>query len=264
MYNERKNNYRNYRIVLFIPLVLFGEWPFVVMVFLLATIAFFELMRMNNVPFNSFPAIVGVVMLWLLLCDEKVLPFAERIPLSRIEIIFLAFLLLLAYTVIVKNKFTFNGVSYVLTSALYIGIGFSYFIETRYDGLEYVVFVLVVIWLTDTGAFFTGKFLGKNKLWPAISPKKTIEGFFGGVIISVIAVLILQSITTIHDNLLILLLVTIFASITAQIGDLVESALKRHMGVKDSGQILPGHGGILDRFDSLIFMVPFLHFIHFF
>lgn len=81
--------------------------------------------------------------------------------------------------------------------------------------MEYVVFVLVVIWLTDTGAFFTGKFLGKNKLWPAISPKKTIEGFFGGVIISVIAVLILQSITTIHDNLLILLLVTIFASITA-------------------------------------------------
>lgn len=164
-------------LILFIPLVLFGEWPFVVMVFLLATIAFFELMRMNNVPFNSFPAIRRVVMLWLLLCDEKVLPFAERIPLSRIEIIFLAFLLLLAYTVIVKNKFTFNGVSYVLTSALYIGIGFSYFIETRYDGLEYVVFVLVVIWLTDTGAFFTGKSLVKINCGRQSVQRKRLKAF---------------------------------------------------------------------------------------
>ncbi len=251
-------------LILFIPIVIYGDWPFVVLVYLLASLALIELLMMKKIAIASFPTIIGLGVLWLILMTENVYSLAETIPMNRMEILFLFVLILMAYTVIVKNRFTFDGVSFVIASALYIGIGFSYFIETRFVGLEYVIYVLLVIWLTDTGAYFTGKFFGKHKLWPVISPKKTIEGFVGGILSAMVAATIIQLITPIHDNLLVLLLVTIFASILAQLGDLVESALKRHLDVKDSGTLLPGHGGIFDRFDSLIFMVPFLHFIQFF
>ena len=126
-----------------------------------------------------------------------------------------------------------------------------------------IVFALVVVWSTDSGAYFVGRKLGKHKLWPEISPKKTIEGFIGGIIIAIIAVVIFEMITQLEIQWWKLLVVTIIASIVGQLGDLVESAVKRHYGVKDSGKILPGHGGILDRFDSLLFVLPLLHFLHF-
>ena len=121
-----------------------------------------------------------------------------------------------------------------------------------------------MVWTTDSGAYFVGRKLGKHKLWPEISPKKTIEGSIGGVVIAVIFAVLMQLIYPFASSWTLLIVVTIIASIIGQMGDLVESAIKRHYGVKDSGTILPGHGGILDRFDSLLFAVPLLHFVHFF
>ncbi|WP_256050626.1 phosphatidate cytidylyltransferase, partial [Staphylococcus aureus] len=143
------------------------------------------------------------------------------------------------------------------------GVGFHYFISTRTEGIAYIVFALVIVWSTDSGAYFVGRKLGKHKLWPEISPKKTIEGFVGGIVIAVIATVIFQYFAQLDVNYGLLLLVAVVASMIGQLGDLVESAIKRQYGVKDSGNILPGHGGILDRFDSLIFVLPLLHFIHF-
>jgi len=169
-------------------------------------------------------------------------------------------LLLLTYTVVTKNRFTFEDVSFSILSSLYVGIGFYFFFETRVDGgLVYILYSLFMVWATDSGAYFIGKALGKRKLWPEISPNKTVEGFVGGVVCAVVISLLFVLFTDINGSII---GITVVLSIFGQIGDLVQSAFKRHFNVKDSGTILPGHGGILDRFDSLLFVWPILNLFH--
>jgi phosphatidate cytidylyltransferase len=119
-----------------------------------------------------------------------------------------------------------------------------------------------MIWATDSGAYFIGKATGKRKLWPEISPNKTVEGSIGGVASALIIAVLFVLLTDINASVISLMAITVVLSIFGQIGDLVQSAFKRHFNVKDSGNILPGHGGILDRFDSLLFVLPLLHFFH--
>lgn len=136
-------------------------------------------------------------------------------------------------------------------------------------GREWIIFLFILIWSTDTFAYFVGRKWGKAPLAPYVSPKKTYEGFWGGVIGSIfaafctVALLQLEFFHTIKPwlfevkNLAILLSVVFVTILLAVLGDLFESLLKRIVGIKDSGAILPGHGGILDRFDSLISALPF-------
>lgn len=184
---------------------------------------------------------------------------------SKVEVLLIIVMLLLSYTVLLKNKFTFDHAGFILLAALYVGMGFFFFIETRDspNGLINILYVFLIVWATDTGAYFIGRSFGKRKLWPEISPKKTIEGALGGIVLATLTGVIYHLITPFSYPIIIIIGVTMLASIFGQIGDLVESALKRHYGVKDSGDILPGHGGILDRFDSLLFVFPLLHFIGF-
>ena len=111
----------------------------------------------------------------------------------------------------------------------------------------------ILIWLNDTGAYFAGRAFGRNKLAPSISPGKTWEGWAGGMVASLAVAQVLQALVPVSAPWFVLALVV---SIFGPVGDLTESALKRRAGVKDSGQLLPGHGGILDRFDSHIFAAP--------
>jgi phosphatidate cytidylyltransferase len=131
-------------------------------------------------------------------------------------------------------------------------------------GLAVVILILFLIWATDSGAYFIGKNFGRHRPWPEISPKKTIEGFVGGLVAAFIVGFIFEAVYPVFESYLIMSAFIVVTSIFGQLGDLVESALKRHYAVKDSGNILPGHGGILDRFDSLIFVMPLLHFFYFF
>lgn len=121
-----------------------------------------------------------------------------------------------------------------------------------------VAFVLGLIWFNDTFAYFTGRAFGKHKLFPRISPKKTWEGYFGGVIATLILGYYLPwdwtSMTQIEGAF-----VSFLAAALATPGDLLESMWKRHLGIKDSGAILPGHGGFLDRFDAFFFVLPFVY-----
>lgn len=117
------------------------------------------------------------------------------------------------------------------------------------------MFILAVVLSTDIGAYFIGSKIGKRKLAPTISPNKTLEGSIGGVVCAfIVAALSLQlSDFTYAYSYGTMLIMAVILSATGQFGDLIESAFKRHFGVKDSGHIIPGHGGILDRFDSVLF-----------
>jgi phosphatidate cytidylyltransferase len=154
-----------------------------------------------------------------------------------------------------------------ITTALYVGVLASHFVLLREapDGRDWLLFTVLTVWITDTGAYFVGRTLGRHRLAPAISPGKTIEGALGSAIAGFAAVFALDAIfglglDTQHRVILGLLLpaVTLF-------GDLAESALKRSLDIKDSGALVPGHGGVLDRLDSLLFAAPvvywYLHWI---
>ncbi len=116
--------------------------------------------------------------------------------------------------------------------------------------------VFIMVWVCDSGAYFTGYFLGKHKMAPRLSPKKTIEGGVGGVLLTVVAALIIQRFLLIAPNMLNAVIVALLVAFGAIVGDLFESYLKRSFGVKDSGNILPGHGGFADRFDSFLMVAP--------
>lgn len=248
----------------FIPIVLIGGLPFTLLVYALAAIGLFEILRLKDLTLFSIPGFITLFSLFVFLMPNDWTLFLYDVTgYSKIDLVLVAILILLSYIVVMKNKFTFDDVAFSVLGALYLGIGFFYFIETRLAGIEYVIFALGLIWTTDSGAYFIGKKFGKKKLWPEISPNKTVEGFIGGIVTAIVFALIFQLISPFSISIIALITVTIIASVFGQLGDLVESALKRQYQVKDSGNLLPGHGGILDRFDSLLFVLPLLHFLHF-
>lgn len=249
---------------IFLPIVIIGGLPFVIMVYLLASIGLYEALKMQNIRLASIPGLISLVLLWIFLIPSEHISILNQVNYTKIELALLAVLLFLTYTVVTKNRFSFDEVAFSVLATLYVGIGFYYFIETRgaENGLTFVVYALFIIWATDSGAYFIGRSMGKKKLWPEISPNKTVEGFFGGIICALIVAVLFSLFTNIGISVLVLVLATAVLSVFGQVGDLVESALKRHYNVKDSGDILPGHGGILDRFDSLLFVLPLIHFIN--
>ena len=135
-------------------------------------------------------------------------------------------------------------------------------IDARLVNVDKVLLALFIVWATDSGAYLGGTRYGRRKLLPKVSPNKTIEGSIGGilsaVLVSAIFMFIRPQVATPYSFVTMLLLTVVF-SIAGQFGDLVESAITRHFGVKDSGKFIPGHGGVLDRFDSLLFVFPLMH-----
>jgi len=133
-----------------------------------------------------------------------------------------------------------------------------YYLRELPHGASWCFFVFLLVWVTDSGAFFVGSAIGKRKLAPNVSPNKSIEGAVGGVLAACCFGFVFWLIAK-EGSLPAILFLSILTSIVAQIGDLFESALKRTAGVKDSGNVIPGHGGILDRFDSFLFAIPIVY-----
>ncbi len=202
----------------------------------------------RNIIVFSFVGFVFVLLLIMLLNHEKV----------RLEHIAMCGC---AATIIPASL---NCIVYVRYMSWYADGGF-------FPGVFMVVYLLFCAWFGDSGAYFVGTFLGKHKLCPNISPKKTVEGFVGGVLTVGVVVAVqcvvynelLLKLSNAPDdfrmNYFVLVPVGMLASIAGVLGDLTASVVKRQYDVKDFGNLMPGHGGVLDRFDSVLFVAPFLY-----
>ena len=173
-------------------------------------------------------------------------------------------LLIISIIIVLLTDYPRMSIMYLagtLFSVIYIVwiFGFAVGVRSLDNGFILMVFLLLIIWGTDSGAYFAGYFFGKNPLAPQLSPKKTIEGSIGGLLVSV-ALGIIGSFM-IELSFLTAIITAVLISLAAQIGDLFESMLKRTAGIKDSGNIIPGHGGILDRFDSFFISVALFYLI---
>ncbi|MBQ7793710.1 MAG: phosphatidate cytidylyltransferase [Clostridia bacterium] len=153
---------------------------------------------------------------------------------------------------------------------LFLTFFMSYIVRIRLEFPTWaVLWVFIIAWFTDSGAYFAGVFLGKHKLVPHISPKKTVEGAVGGVVLCVIASAVYAYILNVYaagekeiavDLFVAFMLMGLVGSVLSQFGDLVASCIKRDYEIKDYGSILPGHGGLMDRFDSVVFIAPFVYY----
>lgn len=171
-------------------------------------------------------------------------------------LIFLAFI----YELFSASEKPFQNVAFMVLGMVYIGAPFSLLNFIAFNGNDFNVWpifgLLLLTWMNDTGAYLIGSKLGKTPLLPRISPKKTWEGTLGGVAVTFGVGYLFCALTgelRLQDWMILSAIVAVFGSI----GDLIESMLKRSLGIKDSGSLLPGHGGMLDRFDAFIFLLPF-------
>lgn len=247
-------------LIIFIPIVFLGGTLIEIAALALAVVAMSEVLIMKRILLVTPEAIISILGTLFLVAPKS---WMHDLP-SQINTPFVSLIFAIALIVRVvfsKNRFNFDDAGVLTLTMLYIGFGFNMFVQARTVGLGMLMYLLLTVWSTDSGAYLVGRKIGKTKLAPQISPNKTWEGSIGGTVVAIIVGIIFSVTGLIHFGILATILMTLFLSIAGQLGDLVESSLKRYYGVKDSGRILPGHGGILDRFDSLLLVLPMAYLL---
>jgi phosphatidate cytidylyltransferase len=192
----------------------------------------------------------------------------KEISLILISISLLMTFLLFAFELFRNKDISFVNIGLTILGVIYVAIPLSILIFLAFnDNNEYnyelTLSIFILVWLSDVGGYFAGVNFGKHKLLKRISPKKTWEGVFGGLILCLIGSYVLSQYILLINTYEWLLLGAIVC-ICSVIGDLIESMIKRSANAKDSGNLLPGHGGILDRFDSVLFVIPIVYFFKLF
>lgn len=245
-------------LVLFIPIILFGEWPLLLLMGVLAVIGQIEFIQMNKLSPVSFPAIISAASVFALVLSTRISTVIEGNVMLKIAGLLAVSLLVYAVT---KPDFKISQIGSIVLMTLYIGVAFYSFVALRTFSATFLILVLLVIWSTDSGAYLIGRKIGKTKLAPDISPNKTIEGSAGGTLTAAVISAVYLIFFPLFESYILSLLFMIMISVIGQLGDLVESKVKREYNVKDSGTLLPGHGGVLDRFDSTLLVLNVLFII---
>lgn len=251
-------------IPIVISLILYGGIPFLALVLGLTffgLLEFYDMMVHKGIKVPKY-FFVGNGLVFIILSALH----------NKNTLIFCFFLLyILLSTILVQifrnepeNSLLNAGVSFLgIMYVSWLNVHFIYLRELE-NGFFYVLLVFLVIWVNDSAAYFIGTKLGQKKLCPKISPNKTWEGALGGFVFSVLTTVlagwVMNFFLTPNFTLVQLLVLGGLISLAGQLGDLAESLFKRDAGIKDSGNLIPGHGGILDRFDSLLFAVPLVYF----
>ena len=240
-------------------LFLSGTWVLPIAIAIVTVIALFEMLRCMGVHKRCFvtaPAYVAAIAVPLMLRG-----FEDKVNIAKIIFIFSALYLIVIFAAVVwsHGKFHFADAMAMFTVSAYIIAAMNSIIYVRDfgDGGKYIYLLIFLgAWMTDIFAYFTGVFIGKHKLIEDVSPKKTIEGSIGGIVFCAISFVVFGIIVDVfferNANLVFLAISGIAVSVISQVGDLIMSVIKRHYGIKDYGKLFPGHGGMLDRFDSVL------------
>lgn len=259
---------------------------------------FITVMFANSVPFvfNAVISIVAVMAIWELFVATKYvsnkpllitcMAFAAIVPFFRDPYFNLAsktscfLFIFILFIIMIKNKdsLRMEQIGLVFMMCTLIPFSFSSLIYLRdlsldphmhlwrRDGVFLVILAAIGAWIADAGAYFVGKAFGKHKLSPEISPNKTVEGFVGGIVFNMVAFVVACIAFQLYDhsvafNYPLLLILAIFCACAGTVGDLAASFIKRSCHIKDFGRIMPGHGGVLDRFDSMLMVAPLLYVV---
>ncbi len=239
---------------------------------ILAVMAVFEVLSAAKYTHYRSITILSLMfsaLLPLFFCYDGLRVFA-------IPVAFLFLVLLFACTLMRHKEIKFEELGFIAFISICIPFAIStlafFCFQWSDHGIFLVVYAIGVAWIADGGAYFAGTFLGKHKLCPDISPKKTWEGFFGGLIAAVIYAVLLGHGYELWDlmfsgehhfttNIPILVGAAVISTFLGLLGDLIASLLKRQCGVKDFSELLPGHGGVMDRFDSVLLVAPFVYLL---
>ena len=252
-------------IAVTLPIVLLSDYiVYPIAIGLCSLMAMFEILRVLglekrwsvSLPTYIISALMPVFAYDLFLGEGAV--YAENYILLCMCIIFTYLLYIMGASVFSKGKLSVTSAATVFMMLTYVVSSFTALSLIRYIEGGEVIFVLVFIvaWISDVGAYFVGSLLGKHKLIPEVSPKKTVEGAIGGIVIAILAFLLygwgVELFTDYEANYAVLAISGGILAVISQVGDLIASLLKREHEIKDYSNILPGHGGIMDRFDSII------------
>lgn len=247
-------------IILLLSCILYSKESLAILFSILLVFGVYEFAKMTSVNFYAGIVIAGFsyyafhnqshnilinnsITIFTILISIRLLYFLFQKKDSKFDIV-TQYLLLIGYIIF----------PFILTNYVPIGIN-------GYNS-DILISIFILIWTNDTFAYLVGKNFGKNKLFPSVSPKKTMEGFVGGLLFSVICGILLAKYFIEAKLIYFWVIIAIIVSIFSTLGDLIESKFKRVAGVKDSGTIMPGHGGILDRLDSIIFVIPFINLFY--
>ena len=246
--------------------ILYNQYSFVIVfgvILVFALDEFFKLIEQKTPHLISklFNILFGLIIFF------SAFLYLEEISIIALPISALVyFLFLFASTIVIDRADIFNTIIYSVFAQMYITLPLCLLLLISYDyklpnTIFYFAFVLAIfvfIWVNDTFAFLTGVTIGKHKLLERISPKKTVEGFVGGIFFTVLAGVGFSFFFT-EYSIYFWIIFALIASLFATLGDLFESLIKRTYKVKDSGNLIPGHGGILDRIDSLLIVIPAIY-----
>ncbi len=247
-----------------IPIIVAGGVWFYIGASIIGLIGFVELLNVKvhkkEIPY-LMKALAVLSFLFIMINNYDVM--GSLYMADHIRYTLIIFLLLIPIVFYNKSKkYNIEDALFLLGAVLFLGIGFNQLVSIRNDSLSYFVILLLIPILTDTFAYITGKLIGKHKMSPTVSPNKTWEGFVGGLVMSTFVVTVLYvNLFEYTGNIFVIILCVMFLSVIGQLGDLVESSVKRYFGVKDLGNIMPGHGGVLDRLDSIIFVLLAFSFV---
>lgn len=244
-------------LIISVPLLIIGKLPFAIFVTVVGTCGLYELLHIREEK-KEFPFMLKLfaylLLMFFILYNRNGNDFTYYLDYRVMAFIMFFFLSPMVF-INNKKKYNANDALFLIGATTFIGLSFNLILQIRNYSIFYVIYLFLITIFTDIFAMEVGKRIGKNKIAPSISPNKTWEGSIGGVVMGTfVASAFYLTVINPDINIFILIICTMILSMIGQLGDFAFSAIKRYYGKKDFSNLIPGHGGVLDRLDSIIFV----------